>query len=326
MKKKILLIGFNKQKINLIQKKVKNCIFLNATNINKFKDISFEAIITYNRRNFEKLYYSKDFNHFLEKIKWIHIGVSGIEKYANLKKFLKKKITITTANKLHLNQIADHAIGLLLSVTRNLHFVSKYGFKKKFQYLPKSLIDKKLMIIGYGNIGKQIAKRAYGFGMKINAVTLNSKPKKNRIIENFLSYRSYQSYLKFMDIIIFSLPLNLKSSEMYNFKTAKKYKKGVILINISRGEIVSENVIYKNLKNDNVLAYATDVLKNENQLKSSNKLFKLKNFLYTPHIANLSDNMNLENINFITDLIKNFLNKKLKKKFKLDEKSFINIL
>ena len=324
MKKKILLVGFNKPKINLIKQKIKNCILLNSMNINKFKSTHLDALVTKNRRNFEKFYYSKHFDKFSKKLKWIHVGASGVEKYENLKKFLKRKVIITNTGKIYHNQIADHAIGLLLSLTRNLHLVSKYGFKKKFSYFPRSLSKKKIMIIGYGNIGKQIAKRAFSFGMIINAVTLNSKPKKNKIIKNFFSYRNYESHLKSMDVIIFSLPLNSKSNKMYNFKTAKKYKKGVIIVNISRGEIISERALYKNLKNENVLAYGTDVLKDEKKLKPNNKLLKLKNFLYTPHIASLSDDMELENISLISDLIHKFVNQKIQKKFRLRSSSFVS--
>ena len=153
-------------------------------NINKFKSTHLDALVTKNRRNFEKFYYSKHFDKF-SKTKVDHVGASGVEKYENLKKFLKRKVIITNTGKIYHNQIADHAIGLLLSLTRNLHLVSKYGFKKKFSYFPRSLSKKKIMIIGYGNIGKQIAKRAFSFGMIINAVTLNSKPKKIKLLKIF---------------------------------------------------------------------------------------------------------------------------------------------
>ena len=126
-------------------------------NINKFKSTHLDALVTKNRRNFEKFYYSKNFKKFSKKLKWIHVGASGVEKYENLKKFLKRKVIITNTGKIYHNQIADHAIGLLLSLTRNLHLVSKYD-SEKFSYFPRSL-RRKNNDNRIRKIGKQIAKR-----------------------------------------------------------------------------------------------------------------------------------------------------------------------
>ena len=63
-------------------------------NINKFKSTHLDALVTKNRKEIlKKFYYSKHFDKF-SKIKWIHVGASGVEKYENLKKFLKEKLLL----------------------------------------------------------------------------------------------------------------------------------------------------------------------------------------------------------------------------------------
>jgi D-3-phosphoglycerate dehydrogenase len=93
---------------------------------------------------------------------------------------------------------------------------------------------------------------------------------------------SLNDLLKRSDFITFNVPLNNKTKNLLNFQNSKLLKKNSIIINLSRGGVVNESVLYKLLKKKLIFGAATDVFLHE---KKRNKLFKLNNVVVTPHIG-----------------------------------------
>lgn len=313
MTKRILLSGFSQKHILEIKKKYKKDIFFvykpNHKYINKI-----DALISYSRKSFEKFYYS-DFHKYKKSISWIHIASAGIENYFK-KNELNKHCQLTTGKIIQGPQVADHAMALLLNLTRNLNTIIKEGPFVKFKKRPVELYNKNVLIIGYGGIGKNIAKRIIGFGVNIDILDNKKFSKSNLVNKSFLPTK-LKDALKNKDIIFFSIPLTKKTTNMINKKTIKYIKKGAILINVCRGKIFCFKTIYKNLKNHYLGGVGTDVIDIE-PIQKNNKLLNLANFLYTPHIAGISDNFFKRNMDLIFNNLDKFIkNKKLINKINL---------
>jgi len=196
-------------------------------------------------------------------------------------------------------------MALLLALTRNLNKILKYGPYIKFHRRPIELKNKKILIVGYGGIGRCIAERAFGFGMKISVLDGHYTPI-SHTIENFYLKDQYQKALRDKDIVVYSVPLKKETMNMYNSKTAKYFKKGAILINICRGGVVCEKTLYKNLKNNYLYGAGVDVIGKTDKLSKNSKFLKLKNFIFTPHIAGISDNLKFRNYKLINDNLSNY--------------------
>lgn len=304
LKRNIILSGFSNKEITNFRNIFKNLSFFNFEESKK-KNIKYDVFISKNRQSFER-FYNKSFNEISKNLKWIHLPFSGLEKYPNLLK--QTNYCLTNSKIIQGPQVADHAFALLLSITRNLSLVTKYGENIKFQNRPIELHDKKILIVGFGGIGKCIAERARGFKMKISALNLTNR-KKQKFIEKFYLFKDFKKAVKDKDIIFLSVPLTKKTKKLYNLTSAKFFKKGAIIINVSREGIICEKALYKNLKNRNLKAAGVDVYEDYSS-SIKNKLKKLSNFIFTPHIAGISDNSEERNKKLLFNNIRNFIKKK----------------
>ena len=306
--KNILLSGFNKKELSDFKKKFKNLTFFEYENFKNSK-IIFSAFVSKDRKSFET-FYNNDYKKIKSHLSWLHVSASGIDNYPKILK--KTKFTLTNSKIIQGPEVADHVFALLLSLTRNLNLTIKFGHKVKFLKRPIELKDKKILIIGFGGIGRCVSERAKGFGMNISALNLNPCKVPN-YVKKLYSFKQYKKALSDKDVVIYSVPLTKKTKKMYNSKVSKYFKKGAILINVSRGEVVCEKTLYKNLKNNYLSGAGLDVFAKNNKINKKSKFNKLKNFVFTPHIASISDNFIIRNDKLIKDNLKNFSkNKKLK--------------
>ena len=97
-----------------------------------------------------------------------------------------------------------------------------------------------------------------------------------------LEKHSLNHLFKVSDFISFNVPLNNLTKNLLNKKNCKLLKPNSVIINLSRGGVVDEKVLYSLLKNKKIFAAATDVFKTEGK---KNKLFSLRNTVLTPHIG-----------------------------------------
>jgi len=180
--------------------------------------------------------------------------------------------------------VAEHTFLLLLSLEKNLLFHTDStragGWKRKTGH---ELLDKTIGIIGLGRIGKEVAIRARAFGIKVIAFG-RSWDEKFATQYNIKKATSLDELFAASDYISLHTNLTPETRDLINAKSITKMKKGVVILNCARGEIVNTNDMVAALKSCQVGGYGTDVLDQEPP-PANHPLLKLPNVVVTPHVA-----------------------------------------
>lgn len=185
------------------------------------------------------------------------------------------------------NAVAQLVFALILEHTNAVAVHSKsvhsgeWSACKDFCYWKTPLYEldgKTLGIIGFGKIGKAVAKIAEAFGMKVLASTNHPSPFGN------VEFCEKDELLKKSDFVSLHCPLTPQTEKMVNPDFLSKMKKNAVLINTSRGQVVDEKALADALANGVIAGAGLDVLETEPP-KADCPLFGLDNCYITPHIA-----------------------------------------
>lgn len=249
------------------------------------------------------------FEDIIKIIKGIDIWIAGDEhisfeilKRSNIKLLIKwgvgtdmidleacKKLKIPFFNTPNVfgNEVADIAIGYMINMVRKLHIIDREVRKNNWLKITgNSFSDKSALILGYGNIGKQIEKRLSSFDIR---VYFKDVEKTNYDNEN-------------VDYIFISCPLTVETYKMVDKKFLEN-KKCSLLINVSRGSIVNEKDILELVK-ENKIMYASDVFEKEPLINS--EFYKYDNVMIGSHNAS-NTKEGIERVNRkIIEIIDNF--------------------
>ncbi|MFV0296171.1 MAG: 2-hydroxyacid dehydrogenase [Hyphomicrobiaceae bacterium] len=190
--------------------------------------------------------------------------------------------------------VAEHAVMLMLTVARRVvwQHASVSGGRWRGNGPPPAmyeLYDKTLGIIGLGNIGKKVARRAQAFGMKIEYYDIK------RLTEDEedalgVKFRLLRELLRRSDFISLHVPLNASTKHMIGEAELALLKPTAILVNTARGPVIDERALTKALEKKSFFGAGLDVF-NEEPPPSNNPLFKLDNVVLTAHVAGpTSDN------------------------------------
>lgn len=180
--------------------------------------------------------------------------------------------------------VAELTFGLMLASTRNITRADASLKEKKWEKKKLGgfeLYGKTLGIIGLGRIGREVAKRAKGFGMKV--VAYDPYVKKEEIPDIDVELVSMDDILKNSDFITLHIPAIPQTRHIISEAEIAKMKDGVVLINAARGGVVDEKAVYNGLTSKKIKCAAFDVFEVEPPLES--KLLELDNFIATPHLG-----------------------------------------
>ena len=207
----------------------------------------------------------------------------------------------------------EHAWGLLLSLIRNIPkaYESVLGGEwNRNEFFGHELYEKRLGIIGFGRVGKILARYARTFGMNVVACDIN------KIEEDKFNLRqvSLESILKTSDVVSVNLSLNESTRHFLGGEHFNLMKDTAILLNTSRGAVVDEAALLYALENGQIAGAALDVLENENTKGTISNKHPLvaygnrnRNLLITPHIAGSTFESMDKTAIFIAMKIKDFL-------------------
>ncbi len=180
--------------------------------------------------------------------------------------------------------VAEHTFLLLLSIEKNLLYhtdsTRSGGWKRKTGH---ELLEKTIGIIGLGRIGKEVAIRARAFGMNIVGFDVYWD-EKFAADHGVKRAASMDEVFAVSDYISLHTNLTPETRDMINSKSIAKMKKGVIILNCARGEIVHTADMVAGLESGHIGGYGTDVLDQEPPL-ADHPLLKHPNVVCTPHVA-----------------------------------------
>lgn len=180
--------------------------------------------------------------------------------------------------------VAEHTFLLLLALEKNLLFhtdsTRSNGWKRKTGH---ELLDKTIGIVGLGRIGKEVAIRARAFGM--NPVGFDVYwDEKFAAQHGVKRAATLDEVFAVSDYLSLHTNLTPETRDMISAKNIAKMKKGVLILNCARGEIVHTADIVEALKSGQVGGYGTDVL-DEEPPRPDHPLLKLPNVVCTPHVG-----------------------------------------
>jgi phosphoglycerate dehydrogenase-like enzyme len=224
-----------------------------------------------------------------KKLRWVQQGSAGVEGVVTIPELVERGIVLTNMQRTFAPEIADQAIAYLLAFTRGLtHFIRKPpegAWKHPPEISFEELQGKTMLVIALGGIGSEIARRAYGFGMRV----LATDPKvleRPLFVEELHKPGAFHQLLPRADVIASAVPLTPSTRKMIGASEFGKMKPGSILINVSRGGVIDTEALVAALDRGQVAAAGLDVTDPE-PLPAKHPLWK-RNVIITPHTAGQS--------------------------------------
>ena len=219
-------------------------------------------------------------------------------------------IAVCNAGSYSTNAVAQHTFALILEHFNNTSNYNKYvqdGRWKRsktfspFVYPLSELAGKTLGIVGFGNIGRAVAKIANAFEMRVIAYNRSEKQ------ADGVEFVSFETLLEQSDIVSVHCPLNSKSENMFDKNAFAKMKKGALFVNTARGGVMVEQDLFDALQSGHLGGAAIDTLKVE-PMEEDCILMGAKNCIMTPHIAWAPVETRVRLMNIVSDNIRAFLN------------------
>lgn len=183
--------------------------------------------------------------------------------------------------------VADTVMGYILAFARRLPWLDRAMKQGEWDKIPgKSLSECTLGVIGVGNIGKAILRRARGFGMRLLGTDIVSIAP-DFVLENALVMTDLENLLRLSDFVSLNCTLNPSSRHLMNQRTLSMMKKTAVLINTARGSIVCEQDLIDALQSGMIAGAALDVFEDE-PLPPGSPLMQMDNVFLAPHNSNSS--------------------------------------
>jgi phosphoglycerate dehydrogenase-like enzyme len=226
------------------------------------------------------------------KLKWIQIESAGAEAFTFTPGFAQTNITLTNCKIIQGPEIADHALGLLLALTRGINVAIRAMSKEEWptQSYADHVIElrgKTAVVIGVGGIGTQIALRAHAAGMTVIGVDPKDIPYTSYLAKT-VPPDELDSVIPLADVVFISAPLTQQSLKMMGAREFELMKQNSYFIAVSRGRLYDMDGLVKALDSKKLAGAAVDVTDPE-PLPKGHALWKFPNVIVTPHIAGKSD-------------------------------------
>lgn len=243
-------------------------------------------------------------------LRWLHAPAAGVGAYLTTSiRARRPPVAITNSRGVHAVPIAEHVMGMLLALARELPEAMRQqrsGAMRReswFQLpeVPGELSGRTLGLYGYGAIAREVARRARAFGMRVVALKRDPRPatwdpellrilglpEEEPALEALHGPGDFDRFLESSDAVVITAALTPETEGRFDARAFARMRPGSWLVNIARGKIARESDLADALRTGRPAAAALDVFERE-PLPEESPLYRLDNVILTPHVSGLS--------------------------------------
>ncbi len=231
-----------------------------------------------------------------KELKWIHCLAAGVNQLMQ-PTIVASDVVITNSRGVHATAMAEHTLGLILALARHLPSAVRYQAECHWSQSeiwaeeppPMELSGRTLVIVGFGAIGRELARRAKAFGMNVVAVKKRADGDTEPADAVFESQRLPEALAE-GDFVVIAAPETPETLGLVNARTLAAMKPTAYLLNISRGTLVNTADLIEALRAGRIAGAALDVTDPE-PLPPDHPLWSAPRLLITPHVSAVSERL-----------------------------------
>lgn len=225
-----------------------------------------------------------------KNLKWIQFGSSGID-HTTFPELIQSDVILTTMSGIHTVPVAEHVLGLMLSLARRLDLSKQLQMEHKYDRsdiagTASELAGRTIGIVGLGKIGLSIARLTKAFNMRVVGTKKTVTGKLPNVDEVYPSDQ-LSKILPISDYLVLVVPLTSNTKALIGKDEIEQMKQGSFLINVARGAMVDHDALREALESGKLAGAALDVFPGE-PLASDSPIYDLPNTIITPHTAGSS--------------------------------------
>lgn len=227
------------------------------------------------------------------RLRWVQLYSAGSENCVSLPGIADGNILVTNMQRVSSPQIAEHAIGMLLALTRGLprYMAMQPEGRWSPELVPASarweISGRTLLVVGLGGIGTEVARRAHALGMHVIAIRASGRPGPEFVAEVGRPDELLAMTAR-ADAIVNSVPLTAETQGIFNQQFFSAMAPHAYFINVGRGQSVVTDDLVAALRDGSIAGAGLDVTDPE-PLPPGHALWSLPNVIITPHVAAGSD-------------------------------------
>lgn len=220
-----------------------------------------------------------------QRLKWIQFATVGID--GARQSGLPEGVLMSNVRGLRTGILAGHAIALMLGAMRGFRAYEKFRARREWgrlEMFPYILTPEggTMIIVGLGEIGQDVARKAKAFSMHVIGVSRGAKPEGP--IDEVVPRERFHEVLPRADVLMIAMPLDDSTRHFIGAREFALMKETAILVNISRGGVIDETALIAALKSGQIAGAAMDVTEFE-PLPPDSPLWDIENVLLTPHLG-----------------------------------------
>jgi phosphoglycerate dehydrogenase-like enzyme len=220
------------------------------------------------------------------QLRWVQSPSAGVEWMWRVPALADSDIVVTNMRGAHAATIAEHTFAMLLSHTRGMRAFAQHQLEHHWGRGELGLTAIKgltMGIVGFGNIGRAIARRATGFEMRVLAVDAESVPA-GEGVEEVWPLSRLDDLCRESDVLAIAAPMTPNSRGMIGPEQIRQLKRGAYVLQMSRGGIINEAALVDALEEGHVAGAGLDVTETE-PLPVGDPLWTAPNVIITPHTS-----------------------------------------
>ena len=219
-----------------------------------------------------------------ENLEWLQIIYAGADLYV-VPGLLKPETILTNASGAYNTEVAEHMLAMTFSLVRHFGHYMRNQVNHTWKQLSSvdSVKGSTILVLGFGRIGSEYAKKVNALGAHVIGVKRTVKDKPD-FVDELHTIDELESLLGKADIVVMVLPGSEDTKHIINAERLKKFKHGAYLINVGRGNAIEPEALKAALKSGQLAGAALDVTEPE-PLPVDDELWDFDNVIITPHIA-----------------------------------------